>query len=269
MELGFSHIAWAPEQETEALNLLRELGVKHLEVAPLRAFGPPEQALEAEVRRKADAVREEGLHISSMQALLFGTEGLSLFGHPGRAAMRDHLLAVARVAGWCGAQALVFGSPKNRLKGAMTTEEAHRDAAPFFREIGDACAAAGTSLVMEANPPAYGADFCTSLEETLAFVKLVDSEGFRLHVDAGGLALQPEPLEKLLSTASEWIGHVHASQPELVDFAKPAPVHHDLAVVLNACGYDGTVAIEMRAQPSSLASVREAVACVRDVYGCH
>jgi len=52
----------------------------------------------------------------------------------------------------------------------------------------------------------------------------------------------------------------------LISFAQPDPVHVRLAKVLHEIGYTGNVAIEMRAQPDGLASVRQAVAAVSDIY---
>jgi sugar phosphate isomerase/epimerase len=184
-----------------------------------------------------------------------------------RQAMKDLLIATGRVAGWAGAGPMVFGSPKNRLRGELSHGEAVRQAADFFREVGDACAAAGSCLVIEANPEAYGADFCTRLEQAVELVDAVDSPGFGLHVDAGGMALSGEDFESVLRQAGKMLKHVHASQPDLVSFANPHPVHARIAGVLAEIGYQGTVAVEMRAQPEGLGAVKQAVEVVREIYG--
>jgi hypothetical protein len=50
-----------------------------------------------------------------MQALLFGTTGLNVFGdNKSQEAMLEHLRAVCRIGAGLGATKLVFGSPKNR-----------------------------------------------------------------------------------------------------------------------------------------------------------
>lgn len=267
MHLSFSHIAWPPELETQALRFLHGMGLHGLEVAPLRAFGNPLTATEEGVREKSDWYREQGFRVGSMQALLFGTEGLELFGSDdARERLKETLIAVGRVAGWAGAGPMVFGSPRNRLRGDLDHESAIRSAAPFFREIGDACAAAGSCLVIEANPPAYGADFCNTLAQAAELVDAVDSPGFGLHVDAGGMALGAEDFEPALRMAAGRIRHVHASQPNLASFAEPDPIHARIATILREIGYEGQVAIEMRSQPEGLDAVAEAVKAVRSIY---
>jgi D-psicose/D-tagatose/L-ribulose 3-epimerase len=268
MVLSVSHIAWPPDVEQEALAFLTGLGVSGVEVAPVRAFGNPLTAKESEVRDRATWYWGQGLKVGSFQALLFGTEGLHLFGPPeSRQALKDLLIATGRVAGWAGAGPMVFGSPRNRLRNDLPHAAATRQAADFFREVGDACAESGACLLIEANPEAYGADFCTRLEQAAELVEAVDSPGFALHVDAGGMALSGEYFEPVLRQAGKLLKHVHASQPELTSFADPHPVHRRIATVLKEMGYEGSVAIEMRAQSEGLAAVNQAVETVRKTYG--
>jgi len=265
--LSVSHIAWPPEREEEMIDLLVGAGVSVIELAPLRAFGNPLQATEAAVRAKAEHYATRGIRIGSFQALLFGAEAVFLFeDEASRTRMKEWLIAVGRVASWCGAGPMVFGSPKNRLKGELSHSQAIESAAPFFREVGDACATAGSFLVMEANPEAYGADFCTRLEQAAELVSLVDSPGFKLHVDAGGLALSGENFSPVLRQSSELLAHVHASQPNLRDWKEPHPVHVTLAKVLQEIHFQGAIVIEMRMQEQVVESVLEAVAVVRKIF---
>lgn len=268
MNLSFSHIAWPPEEEADALAFLKDFGLDTIEVAPLRAFGDPLKAVESEVREKTAWYQEQGFRVGSFQALLFGTDGLALFGDPSaRKRMKETLIAVGRVAGWAGAGPLVFGSPRNRIKGDLSHSEAVKSAANFFRDVGDACAKAGSCLVIEANPEAYGADFCTNLEQAAELVEAVGSPGFGLHVDAGGMSLSGESFESDLKRSAGILRHVHASQPNLASFTEPASIHARIAEVLHQIAYSGSVSIEMRAQPEGLAAVGQAIAAVRAIYG--
>jgi len=267
MPLSFSHIAWQPEEEANALHFLKGLGLDTIEVAPLRAFGNPLLATESWVRERAAWYWDQGFRVGSFQALLFGSESLELFGpSDSRLRMKEFLMAVGRVAGWAGAGPMVFGSPKNRLLGGLNHAEATRQAADFFREVGDACAEAGSCLVIEPNPEAYGADFCVRLDQAADLVRATDSPGFGLHVDAGGMALSGEEFESVVREASSLIRHVHASQPHLASFSDPHPVHVRLAKVLHEIDYTGQISIEMRDQSDGMASVGHAIEMIRSIY---
>ena len=266
-KITFSHIAWAPDLEDELLSELIEHGLSCIEVAPLRTFGNPIVAAENDVIAKTDWYRDRGVVIGSFQALLFGALDVALFeDSDARARMQEWLIGVGRVAGWCGAGPMVFGSPKNRLKGELSHAKAMEIAVPFFREVGDACAGFGSCLVMEANPEAYGADFCTRLDQAAELVEAVNSPGFRLHVDAGGLALSGEDFAPVVRQSVHLIAHVHASQPNLGDWSEPHAVNQILADVLQEIGYDRTVAIEMRMQDDVLGSVKTAIEKVKQIY---
>jgi len=265
---SISHIAWPPEAEDEALDRLRALGIGTLEVAPRRAFGDPLAASRAAVEDRAAWYAARGFRVGSFQALLFGAEGVHLFeSKEAREKMAMLLRAVGRVAGWCGAGPMVFGSPRQRLLGALPRAEGWRIACGFFRALAESCAEAGSVLVMEANPPAYGADFITRLREAADLVADVDHPGFRLHLDAGGLALSDEDWEPVVREAMPLVAHAHASQPQLVSFTAPDPVHARLAALLREGGYQGTVAIEMRQQPDVWEAVESAVLTVARLYG--
>ena len=266
--LSVSHIAWPPAREEEFLEILRDQGLETMEAAPLRTFGNPFLATESNVREKADWYRDRGFKIGSFQALLFGAEGVFLFeDEASRLRLKEWLIAIARVGAWCGAGPMVFGSPKNRLKGSLSHTEAMEAAVSFFREVANSCAAGSSYLVMEANPEAYGADFCTKLEQAAELVARVDSPGFRLHVDAGGLALGGEDFESVIRQSASLIGHVHASQPGLDSWAEPNPVHAKLSRVLDGVGYTGMVALEMSAGEPYRERVAEAICGASRAYG--
>ncbi len=267
IHLAVSHIAWSPDSEDEMLAFVVSLGVKAVELAPLRALGDPFESTEFDVKCKVQRYVDRGISVCSFQALLFGSEGLALFeSDKSRVRLKQWLIDLARVASWCGAGPMVFGSPKNRLKGDLSYAQAMDIAVPFFREVGDTCAEFGACLVMEANPEAYGADFCTTLAQAAELVDAAGSPGFRLHVDAGGLALSGEDFVPVVKQSSRLIAHVHASQPNLADWHEPHPVHLTLATVLREIGYDRTVAIEMRMQEDVAGSVKTAIEKVKQIY---
>ena len=142
--LAVSNIAWAPHEDEAIAAVLRREGVAGVELAPTKWR---EQPLEARVEEIAEYRRtweDRGLRIVSLQSLLFGRPELQLFGSAAiRAALADYLRRVIDFGAELGAHALVFGSPKNRLRGSLSIGEANDIAIPFFRQLGEhaACAA--------------------------------------------------------------------------------------------------------------------------------
>src|SRR5438552_1722928 len=114
-----------------------------------------------------------------IQRMLRFLEGLVL-----TCTMLEYLSKISWLGGQLGAGPLVFGSPKNRIRGDLTFDEALKIAVPFFRSAAGNAQKNGTILCLEPNPPEYGCDFVTNTREALSVVEQVAHPGFRLHLDS-------------------------------------------------------------------------------------
>ena len=262
-----SNIAWSADERLEAYAILAAAGITGLEIAPglffhaaADPFVPDERTAREALREAADA----GLSLVSMQSLLFGVSGAALFEGPeARAAFEAGMHRAIALAGRFGIAALVFGSPlQRRVPEGMAMADALDQAAEVFRRLGDAAAAAGTRIGIEANPAAYGTNFCTTLDEALAFVALVDHPAIGPHLDLGAMHMNGDfaGVPARLPALAPRLAHVHVSEPDLA----PAPADGKALVPvlreLGAAGYGGAVSIEMKRAPDGLAAVRRGVA---------
>ena len=267
MRLAMSNIAWTPDERLEAYAILAEAGFTGLEIAPGLFFHAAEDPFLPDTfsarRARADAA-DAGLKLVSMQSLLFGVTGAALFeGADARAAFEAGMHRAIRLAERFGIPNLVFGSPlQRRVPEGMAMADALKQAAEVFRKLGDAAAAAGTRIAIEANPAAYGTNFCTTLDEALGFVDLVAHPAVVPHLDLGAMHMNGDfnGVPARLPDLAPILAHVHVSEPDLVpapaDPAALAPVLGGLA----AARYARAVSIEMKRAPQGLAAVRRAVA---------
>jgi sugar phosphate isomerase/epimerase len=269
MIFSMSNIAWAPEERLAAYAILAESGFGGLEIAPGLFFHESEDAFapdEASAAAAMAEIAEAGLGLVSMQSLLFGVTGAALFEGPeARAAFETGMRRAIHLAGRFGIPNLVFGSPlQRRVPEGLEMGEALRQAAAVFRRHGDAAMAAGTRIAIEANPAAYGTNFCTTLDEALAFVAQVDHPAIVPHLDLGAMHMNGDfdgVLARLPGLAPR-LAHVHVSEPDLA----PAPADHAALVPvlkgLAAAGYARAISIEMKRATEGLAAVRRAVAAL-------
>lgn len=251
-----SAIAWGPEVEAEAWEMLAGLGIRDLELPPARYFPDVMAATEGEARGLGAAFAERGFRIRSFQALLFGQADLQLFGD---GSCEAYLTQLCRLAGWMGAGALVFGSPKNRLRGGRSAVEARAEAGAIFRRIGVVAEAAGTALCLEANPSVYGGDFLLTSMEVAELVRELGMPGIRMNVDLGEMALNELDVRALLPVLLPLAGHFHVSEPMLEPFAAGRGDHAGAAEILASQGYAGAVSLEMKAPAGGLAALRVSV----------
>ncbi len=262
MKLAVSNIAWPREQDAAVAEVLRAHGITGVEIAPTKAWPDPAAATDAEVDAYRRSWNERGLKVVAAQALLFGHPELTIFESAEvRQRTLDHLSRVVRACARAGAKALVFGSPKNRRIGPLAAREVQEVARQFFRRLGEVAAEAGTSVVMEANPPQYGADFVTRAADAVELVRAVDHPGFRLHLDSACMALAGDPVRETFDAGFPLLRHAHVSEPNLAVPGGASVVDHAaFAGELAARRYAGWVSLEMREpEPFTLDALAAAV----------
>jgi len=214
-------------------------------------------------------LEDSGLEVSSLQALLFGVEGAALLQDEASfRIMADHLRRVAAWGAVLGAKVAVFGSPKQRSRGALDHEQAFGLGRDRFAMIAAAMAEEGVILGLEPVPAAYGGDFLPSAEDVRAMVAAVDHHGLRVHLDTGCVFLGGDDVGPAIHACAPVMAHFHAAEPQLGDFSAPKSDHAAAAAALREVGYEGWVSIEMLpGGDDPLAAARTALQFVRKTYG--
>lgn len=269
MKLAVSNIAWSSAEDDRLAELLRREGVTAIEIAPTTWRERPLEAPAADVTALRRSWNERGIDIVSLQSLLFGRPDLQLFATgESRAAMLDHLRRTIDFAAKLGARALVFGSPKNRLRGDVGVAEATSIASDFLRQAGEYAHACGTVLCIEANPPQYGCDFITTTAEAVELCRLVDHPGVGVNGDLGGMTLSQEDVATSIELAAPVLAHFHVSEPHLAETGTAGADHAGAALALRHAAYDGWISIEMRAagDGENVAAVTRAIRRAKSDY---
>lgn len=268
MRLAISNIAWEPADDAAIAFLLNRAGVDAIDVAHSKYFPDPVVATDQDIERVKAWWSAQGIDITGMQALLFGTSGLNVFGPPDvQDTMLRHLDAVCRIGAGLGATRLVFGSPKNRDRSALTDERTTDVALDFFGRLGNIARARGVLICLEPNPVAYGANFMTNSTQTAQVVRLLDHPAIRMQFDTGALAMNGEDPDSVLADCASLIGHVHASEPNLLPLGDGTTDHARMHAALARHLPEQVVTIEMLATKTEphLVSVERAVrAAARD-----
>ncbi len=216
MILAVSNIAWPLDAEDSCFEVLKRNQFDFLEIAPTKYWTDLESVSMEEVQLKQASISSRGLTPVSAQSLLFGKPELKIFGSDEEVEITfNYLKKVIDVCSAFGCKALVFGSPKNRLKGSRTFSEAVREVTPLFRRLGKYSFDKGTLFCIEPNATAYGCDFVTNVDDAICVVESVATEGFGLHLDVGNMVMTEENISESISKAGSLIKHFHISAPYL------------------------------------------------------
>lgn len=268
MRLAVSNIAWPAELDAAAYVFLAANGIDGLEVAPTRIWPQWQGITQASLRAFRRTVESRGLRISSLQSILFQKPELNLFGSDrDRQSMDEHLQRCADLAADLGAGCMVFGAPQNRDRASLSDAEALAIAAEFFATVAAYCAGRGVYVGFEANPVEYKCNFATNSVTAARLVRTVGSPGLRLHLDSACLHLAGENAAHAIREHADILGHFHASEPYLADFAAPTAAHLDAAAALRNIHYNRWVALEMRTGDPPLPALERAVRFVTETYG--
>lgn len=248
MRLSISNIAWQPEEDQRIATLLEQHQIDAIDIAPGKYFSSPELTTKAEIMAVKQWWHERGISIIGMQSLLFGTTGLNVFGDKAsRSGLLTRLQAIFRIAGILGATRLVFGSPRNRDRHSLSDQEATDSAIQFFQQAANYAADEGVLLCLEPNPVCYGANFMTNSQETALVVKAVNHPALRMQLDTGAITINQEDVAQVLNSYAALIGHVHASEPQLVPLGDNGTDHGKMASALAQSLPKAIVTIEMLA----------------------
>lgn len=246
MRLAISNIAWDVSEDVSVAKALSNAGVDAIDIAPGKYFPDPANAKDKDISRVGQWWADHGIEITGMQALLFGTTGLNVFGdEESQDAMLAHLRQVCRIGAGLGATRLVFGSPKNRDRSGLTDTQALDHAVGFFRRLGDAAKEHGVIVCLEPNPTRYGANFMITSIETANVVTSVSHSAIRMQFDTGALTINQESPEAVLDSFSGLIGHIHASEPDLVPLGDGTTNHDVMHTALSRYLPDYPVSVEM------------------------
>jgi D-psicose/D-tagatose/L-ribulose 3-epimerase len=269
VRLAISNIAWDVQEDLSVAKLLGKFAVDAIDVAPGKYFPDPTNAKDGDIAVVRQWWADHGIEIIGMQALLFGTTGLNIFGESKtQQAMLEHLRAMCRIGAGLGATRLVFGSPRNRDRSGLSDTHALEQAVRFFRRLGNAAQEYGVIVCLEPNPIHYGANFMTTSDETAHVVAAVGHEAIRMQFDTGALTINGEFPEVVLESSAGLIGHVHASEPDLLPLGEGGTDHRLMHKALQHHLPDHVVSIEMVATQDEphLNSIERALSCAVECY---
>lgn len=248
MRLAISNIAWDIDEDEAIAKLLHRFHVDAIDVAPGKYFHEPAKARDKDIARIKHWWAEQGIEITGMQSLLFGTSGLNIFGSSEvEDATLQHLTAVCRIGAGLGAKRLVFGSPKNRDRTGLSDQQTMDLADSFFQRLGNVAKDHGVVICLEPNPSCYGANFMINSAETAQVVRQIAHPAIRMQLDTGALAINGEDPGAVLKDSSSLIGHVHASEPNLLPLGDGGTDHVKVVAALVEHLPNHLVSIEMLA----------------------
>jgi D-psicose/D-tagatose/L-ribulose 3-epimerase len=225
----------------EAARALSKIGLDGVEIAPTAMWSDLRDLSETEIKETRLMLADYGVRVSGIQSLFFGHPEYQLFDRTTWPQMQSHLEMIIQLTSRLGAKVAVFGSPKNRIKGALNESEANEIAAEFFSRVIPMLHQSDVVLTLEPNVPEYGADYLLDYSSVVALSELIMSPHIAPQIDTGCLWMyQDEPVIEFQKYTPH---HIHLSTPNL----KSVPGNHsfdEFLKILYQNEYQGWITIE-------------------------
>jgi hypothetical protein len=264
MKLSMSNLAWQAASIQDIAPVLKSAGLDGIEIAPTVLWPEAPVMPMQVVSTYAKALQDYGLEVSGIQSLLFGKPDYQLLDRSTWPQLLTHLKSMIQIARALDAHVAVFGSPKNRIKGSLSTEQANDLATEFFVALTPFLQDNGVILTLEPNAPAYGADFLTHYVETVNLADRIDSPWIQPQIDTGCMSLVHE--DSVLATRLRKPKHVHISAEGLTP--PQNGVDQTLfSAELHAVDYSDWVVLEMLPENNNvLDSIAQAALWLHDTF---
>lgn len=267
--ISISNIAWDTELDEAVSEVLIRTGVEFIDIAPPKYFKQPSKATETEVRLVKDYWIKKSIKPIGMQSLLFGTQGLNVFGGADvQRKLLEHLESICCIGSGLGAKKLVFGSPKNRDRSGLSDLEAVEIAVDFFGRLGDIAKEKDVVICLEPNPTCYRSNFMVDSEETANIVQAINHENVRMQLDIGAMCINKEDPDQIINRVSHLIHHIHISEPQLAPLNINNSYHLGAAAAIRKYLPNMPVTIEMLTTDSvsALEEIESSIQLVKTIY---
>jgi len=267
--ISISNIAWDTTLDEEVSNILSDYGVPYIDIAPPKYFKNPSEVQNSDIIKVRDYWLKRGIEPIGMQALLFGTQGLNVFGTIDiQDKLLIHLANICHIGSVLGAKKLVFGSPKNRDRSHLNDKDTHKTAVDFFGRLGDIAQNENVVICLEPNPICYQANFMTNSLDTATIVEAINHDNVRMQLDIGAMNINGESPSDIIKSVAPLIHHIHISEPQLAPLNINNPYHWQAAEAVQTYLPSMPMTIEMLTTNASmtLQEIEGAIQVVKKIY---
>ncbi len=267
-KIAVSNLAWRKSEDKRIFDIMCDLNTLNLEISPFRDVSTLPEAKKQFHNEIAKLLNQYGIRVVAFQALMFRYPEVSIFeGVTARKKILKHLRGVLEFLNQIGGAVAVFGSPKNKIRGALPHDEAVNIAKDFFIQIAEQAKVFNVIFCLESTPAVYGADFICNTQEAVDFVKTISHDSLRVNLDIGSSILNGEDIKKIINENIDFVGHVHINEPHLKIINFNQPFHKSIAKTLIDSNYNGFVSIEMRpSDRQNIENISKIISFVKNIY---
>lgn len=243
MKISYSNLSWNTDEDEDVVRLFKKHNIKGIELACSKIWENPTEVSAKKIKEYRKFWNDSGISIVAITSLLYGNPELSLFNSTRKTFI--YLQKISKVAEILGAKVMMFGSPKNRIKGKLSNKNANEIAATFFYKLAEYTSKKDISIVIEPNPSIYGGDYILNFEEAIDLCKIVNHDYFGLNIDSGTIAYSSSDYTSIVKKSFKFGLHGHISEPFLKTIPGSITDHNAFSNALRNNLYKNWLSVEV------------------------
>jgi sugar phosphate isomerase/epimerase len=199
----------------EVFQIAARIGFDGVEIAPFTLAEHVDDISAARRKEIARAAADAGVAIVGLHWLFVSPKGLHMTT-PDAAVRRtttEYLKSLANFCGDLGGTVMILGSPKQRsIEPPTTTEEGWKRTKDVLAAGGDALAARGVSLCIEALAPSE-TNFIQTLDESTRLADEIGHPNIDVMIDVKAMSSMPDGVVGTIQRFGKRARHFHANHP--------------------------------------------------------
>ena len=212
------------------LDLMQKNNIRYVEL-PITKILPDYQIDKEKIKNFLKKISRYKIKISSVQAIFYKKK-LNVLKIDDHEKIIKHLNKILLIAKLLKAKNVIFGSPKNRIKGQLSNQDAFKIFKVLLNRIRSKLIKNKINFCIEPNSKYYGCDFILNSSDALKFINYAKIKNLAINFDTGNALLEKDKI-KILTKHQIYFKNFQISEKNLSSLKKDTKRHKELLKKFN------------------------------------
>ncbi len=212
------------------LYVLKKNSIRYIEV-PITKILPNYKIDKKKISMFLNKISKYDIKISSVQAIFFQKK-LNVLEENDHAETIKHLNKIILITKLLKTKNIIFGSPKNRIKGSISNEKAFKIFKDLLSKIQKKLVKNNITFCIEPNSKHYGCDFILNSSQALKFLNYSKIRNLGINFDTGNALLENDK-KKISKKNQKYFKNFQISEKNLLGLKIDIKRHQKLLKKFN------------------------------------
>ena len=209
----------------EFLRLIKLNGINYIEL-PITKILPNYELDKKKINIFLNKISKHKIKVSSIQAIFYKKK-FNLLNIKDHTKIVNHIKKIILIAKLLKANNIIFGSPKNRIKGNISNKEAFKILKNLLIKIEIKLIKNNILFCIEPNSKHYGCDFIINSLDALEFIHYSKIKNLAINFDTGNALLEKDKI-KILKKNIKYFKNFQISEKNLTGLKNDLNKHKKL-----------------------------------------